>query len=74
MTGYGIPTPSDPPSATDVTPITTVVDPATSKILPAGTPQLVTGGLKIDLKTDPNAPVKVTISLDGSSDTATTST
>jgi hypothetical protein len=74
VTGYGILLPSDP-SANDDVPVITIVDPATSKILPTkGKAQKVTGGLKIDLDTIPAGPVKVAVSLDGFSDTATTST
>jgi hypothetical protein len=75
VTGYGILLPSDPPPAEGDVPVITVVDPATSDLLPIkGEPQKVNGSLKINLDTAPAGPVKVTISLDGFSDTATTST
>jgi hypothetical protein len=75
VTGYGILLPSDPPAADNDVPVITVVDPATSRILPTtGEAQKVTGGLKIDLDTVPVGPVKVAVSLGGFSDTATTST
>jgi IPT/TIG domain len=75
VTGYGILMPSDPPSALGDSPVITAADPATPAILPmAGDPEPITHGLKFDLATAPAGPVKVTVSLDGLSDTATTST
>ena len=75
VTGYGILMPSKPPSTPGDSPVITVADPATSAILPmAGDPESITHGLKFNLATAPAGPVKVTVSLDGLSDTATTST
>jgi hypothetical protein len=75
VTGYGILMPSEPTSAPGDTPVITVADPATSAILPTtGDAKPITHGLKFELTTAPSGPVKVTVSLDGFSDTATTST
>jgi hypothetical protein len=75
VTGYGILLPADTPSAAGDVPVITVVDAATSKIVPIkGQPQKIPGGLKVNLDTVPTSPVKITLALDGFSDTSTTST